>query len=312
MLKNFIEFVEKRQLNVDSIILTKSQKRYEHFFTDTQRNNIRSISKVLCCFGVNKAIRENFYNLESFVLDYFPDVPITNEMNVGFLSELKIKHLLNLTMGHSDGLMFSKDIKKLPEDTDFISYILNYDLQYHPGTHFVYNNASSYLLCAITQRLTKMYFGQWVYETVLKDLSIEEPVWEKTHQGICLGASGLYFSNEELHKIGIMMLNNGIYDGKQIIDKEWIEAMHKPQFITSNLDEYSKKQGRCINKMAYGYHIWISGNGTALYPKTHYFCDGTDGQFLIISPKQEMVITILSHQNDMNPFYEVLGEYLDY
>jgi len=235
---------------------------------------------------------------------------IHNQSNLTPLSNLKIKHLLNLTIGHEAGLMFSKDVKKLPADTDFISYIFNYDIKHDPGTFFVYNNAATYLLCAIIQKKTNMYFSDWVHETVLQYLSIEKPKWEKSHQGICLGASGLYLNNEEMHKIGLLLLNNGKYNDKQIIDSSWINIMHTPQFFTADLKEYIAKQGRCINKMAYGYHLWISGNGSSKFPKTHYFIDGTDGQFLIVSPKQKMVLTILSHQKDMNPFYEILGDYI--
>jgi CubicO group peptidase (beta-lactamase class C family) len=311
MLKKFISFAEKNKLNVDSIILTIDGIKHEHYFTSDNKNNIRSISKVLCCLGVYKAIEKNLFDLDSNVMPFFNTVYISNENNIEPLKKLKIKNLLNLTMGHEEGLMFSKDVKNLPLDTDYVSYILNYDIKHEPGTFFVYNNAASYLLCAIVQKLTGMYFSEWVYETVLKHLDIKLPMWDKSSQGICLGASGLYLNNSELHRIGLLMLNEGQYNGIQIIDKTWIKDMHTPQFYTAKLNEYASKQSRCINKMAYGYHLWICGDGSVEYPKTHYFCDGTDGQFLIISPKQKMVISIISHQKDMNPFYEILNEYIN-
>ncbi len=125
--------------------------------------------------------------------------------------------------------------------------------------------------------------------------------------GICLGASGLKLRNSDMHKIALLLLNGGIYEGKQFIDKEWISMMNTPQFFTADLPDYVKKQGRCINKMSYGFGLWICGNGTLEYPKTHYFCDGTDGQLLIVSPNDQMAITILSHQKDMNPIYDAIG-----
>lgn len=309
MLDKFIEFVDRNSLKVDSIILTKKGKKYEHYFIPESRNNIRSISKVVSCLGVYKAIQKGIFTLESHVLPFFDDVTI-NKRNFELLKELKIKHLLNLTTGHEDGLMFSKDIKKLPKDTDYISFILNYEIKHEPGTYFVYNNAATYLLCDIIQRKTSMKFSDWIYESIFKFLDISKPKWEESHQGICLGASGLYLNNDEMHKIGLLLLENGFYKGQSIIDSSWIDKMHTPQFFTANLPEYKLKQGRCINKMAYGYHLWISGNGSHDFPKTHYFIDGTDGQFLIVSPKDQMVITILSHQKDMSPFYEILNEYI--
>ncbi len=310
MLDKFIKFVDENALHVKSIIITVDGKKYEHHFLPELRSNIRSISKGVSCLGVYKAIEAGLFNLESDVMPFFEDVVVHNHSNLAPLSKLKIRHLLNLTIGHETGLMFSKDIKKLPADTDFISFILNYDIKHEPGTFFVYNNAATYLLCAIIQKKSKMFFGDWVHETVLQHLNIEKPKWEKSHQGICLGASGLYLNNEEMHRIGLLLLNNGKYNGKQIIDSSCIDNMHTPQFFTANLPEYTAKQGRCINKMAYGFHLWISGDGSPQYPKTHYFIDGTDGQFLIVVPKQKMVVTILAHQKDMNPFYEILRDYI--
>ncbi|MDR3280450.1 MAG: beta-lactamase family protein [Synergistaceae bacterium] len=310
MLANFIKFVVDNALNVDSIIATVDGIRYDHQFVPDTRNNIRSISKVLSCFGIYKAIENQLFDLDSYVMPFFSDFEIHNKSNLAPLSKLKIRHLLNLTMGHETGLLFRKDVKNLPAGTDFISYILNYDIKHEPGTFFVYNNAATYLLCAIVQKIANLYFSDWVYETVLQYLGIEKPKWEKSDQGICLGASGLYLSNEEMHRVGLLLLNGGRYDNARIIDKAWIDTMHTPHFFTAGLDEYAANQTCCINKMAYGYHLWICGDGSQEYPKTHYFCDGTDGQFLIVSPKQKMVLTILSHQEDMNPFYEILNDYI--
>lgn len=310
MLNKFIKFVEENNLNVDSIIISAGNKRYEHFFKPDSRNNIRSISKGVCALGVFKAMEYNLFDLDTCVMPFFANVNITNHNNIEHLSRLKIGHLLNLTMGHERGLMFSKDIKKMPTDTDFISYILNYDILHNPGTFFVYNNAASYLLCSIVQSLTSMYFADWIYETIFRHLEIERPTWEHSAQGVCLGASGLYLNNTELHKIGLLFLCNGEYNGLSLVDEKWIKAMRSPKFFTADLPEYAQKQTRSINKMAYGYHCWICGDGSSKYPKTHYFIDGTDGQFLIVSPKQNMVITILSHQADMSPFYKILEDYL--
>lgn len=306
MISQFIKNVYDEKLSVDSIILTKNGNKYEYFFTDESENSIRSISKVISCLGAYKAIEAGLYTLDSDVLPFFDERKILNKKNIPYLKALKIKHLLNLTIGQDKGLMFSKDVKLLPEDTDYLYYILNYEISHMPGTYFVYNNAATYLLCAITQKLTGKYFRDWIQEELFDPINIELGSWEKSWQGICLGASGLKLTNKNMHKIALLLLNNGMSKNKSVISEEWITMMHTPQFFTANLPDYVKKQKRCINKMAYGFGLWICGDGSSLYPKTHYFCDGTDGQLLIISPKDGMAITIMSHQNDMNPLYEAI------
>ena len=311
MLNYFIHKVNELGLQVDSIIITENDRTMKHFFTNDTANNIRSISKTISCLGAYKAIEKGLYNLETPILQFFDQNKIENKNNIKYLEMMKIKHLLNLTIGQDEGLMFSKDIKKLPQDTDFVYYILNYPINHNPGTHFVYNNAATYLLCAITEKLTGMYFGDWVQSNLFNDLQIKDTSWESSSQGICLGASGLKLRNDDLHKIGILLLHEGVYNNSQLIDPSWIYLMHTPQFFTANLPDYIKKQGRCINKMSYGFGLWICGDGSKQYPKTHYFCDGTDGQLLIVDPSKKMVVTILSHQHDMNPLYEILRHYID-
>jgi CubicO group peptidase (beta-lactamase class C family) len=310
MLSNFIKFTENNKLKVDSIIISVDGNRYAHTFTDDSRKNVRSISKTVSCLGIYKAIESNLFDLDSPVMSYFDDIEIQNKDNLDYLSELKIRHLLTLTMGHEKGLMLRKDYNSLPTDTDYISYILNYPIVREPGTFFVYNNAATYLLSAIVQKLTSMYFDKWVHETVLKHIGIEKPQWERTSQGICFGATGLYLNNDEMHSIGLLLLNRGKYNNSQIIKDSWVDAMHEPHIHNPGFNKYDATQSGKMDKIAYGYHIWVCGDGGDRYPNTHYYCDGADGQFLIVSPKQNMVITALSHQKKTGPLYDILGEYL--
>lgn len=311
MITRFIETVSTQGLNIDSIIVTKDGECYNHTFTDDSEGSIRSISKTVSCLAAGKAIEKGLYSLDTDILPFFDISKITNEKNIPYLKKMKIRHLLNLTIGQDKGLMFSKDIKQLPADTDFLYYILNYDINHDPGTNFVYNNAATYLLCAITQKITGVYFRDWVQKELFDDMGVTLGEWECTWQGICLGASGLKLRNNDMHKIALLLLNKGCYNGKQLVDEKWISMMNTPQYFTADLDEYAKKQGRCINKMSYGFGLWICGDGSEQYPKTHYFCDGTDGQLLIVSPKQKMAITILSHQKDMNPIYEAIRYFFE-
>lgn len=306
ILNYLISKVRECQLDVNSILITEDNKTVWHDFKLDVPVSIRSISKVISCLGIAKAIDFGVFDLETPVMQFFDHVKITNKSNLPALQRLKLKHLLTLTMGHDVGLMFSKDMRQLPEDTDWVSYVLNYDMPYMPGEHFVYNNADTYLISAIIQKQTKMNLSQWVQEYIFKELGISNYIWDNSAQGICLGASGLNMINQDLHKIAILMLKNGMTEsGKQLVDASWIKAMTTPQVKTADLTEYKEKQSRSLNKMAYGYHIWICGDGSKEYPKDFYFCDGTDGQFLIVLPKKNIAITVLSMQKNMNPFYPI-------
>ena len=91
-------------------------------------------------------------------------------------------------------------------------------------------------------------------------------------------------------KIGELMLCGGVFEGKRIVSEEWIKEMLKPQVLTPSM--YDEK--RVLPKYAYGHNMWICKDGIA-------YCDGTDGQYLIIVPQKNMVIVTTGHQSDMKP-----------
>lgn len=309
-MKQFLEEVTSQGLAVNSILMTQNGKTQEYFFCKDQLTSIRSISKVLSCFGVYHAIQHGMFDLDTKVFPFFSEIKIASPANLERLEKLTIEQLLTLRMGHEKGLLFSKDVAALPQGTNLLEYIFNYPMPYSPGEFFIYNNAATYILSAIIQRLTGKNFSEWVHETVFKPLDISEYKWENSAQEICLGASGLWLNNRDLHKVGILLLNRGSYNGKEIVSPEWISNMLKPHVYVAELPEYASKQDRCINKVAYGFHIWLCGDGTEKYPKTRYFCDGTDGQFLIVDPNLQLSITILSAQKNMSPLYPVIGNLL--
>lgn len=308
MIKTFVEKVAQQKLAVKSIIITQGNRLQSHFFQNDALTSLRSISKVISCLGVYKAINHGMFDLQTKVIQFFPEVVIDNISNLNALNNLTIEHLLTLRMGHEQGLLFSKDVAKLPADTDLLGYVFNYEMPYQPGEHFIYNNAATYVLAAIVQKLSHKNFSEWINETIFKPLNIDEYYWENSKQGICLGASGLWLRNSDLHKVAQLLLDAGQFNEKEIVEAQWINNMLTPHVYVAELPEYASKQSRSINKVAYGYHIWLCGDGTVRYPKTHYFCDGTDGQFLIVSPKKNMAITILSSQKDMSPLYPIIGD----
>lgn len=302
----FIRYVEDHGLQMRTLSLYDCGVTKVWGANNDGVHNIRSISKVISCILAGKAIEQGLLSLDTRVMDIIDWELVHNEVNRSLLKEIKVSNLLDLTIGINRGLMFSKDMKAMPSDTDYISYVLNYPITHKPGTFFVYTNAATYLLCYILGLVTGRDMLEWAQECFFDTLDIKNAYWERSNQGICLGASGLFLSNADMHKVGMLLLNEGIYKDQRVISSSWIKQMKTPHYFTADLPEYAKKQSRCINKMSYGYGLWICGDGSTKYPKTHFFCDGTDGQFLIVCPDLGRVISITSEQKDMSPYYEGL------
>lgn len=292
-------------LNMDSIIVSQAGRSYQHYFkSEYKMNELRSISKPIVGITIGIAIdrglrlRGRPLTLDTEIWAFFDGrVKITNTKNIEKLKKFKLIHLLTHTYGYADGLLFSKDIKDKDPYT-LLEYLLNYDIVYEPGKHFVYSNVGPYLFSAIVQEELGINLAEMVNKLLFQPLGISEYQW-KNYGKYCAGSSGLKLSNEDLHKIGLLLIQDGKYQGTQIVSKKWVEQMRKPQVLTPTM--YDEK--RVFPKYAYGYYLWICKNGT-------YYCDGTDGQYLIVLPNNGTVITTFGHQPDMKPITECLRELL--
>jgi CubicO group peptidase (beta-lactamase class C family) len=307
VVKNLEEKRDKHDqlLNMDSIMVSDAGGTFEHYFKPVEAlNDLRSVSKPIISMALGIAIEEELslrgtrLTLETEIFPFFEDrVQITNADNIPKLKKVTLRHVLTHTIGYADGLLFSKDIKDM-DPFSLLDYVFNYEIMYEPGTRFVYSNVGPYMLSALIQEELGLNLADWVNEILFKKINIQRFEW-KNYGKYCVGASGLRLSNKDLHKIGRMLADNGRYEGHQVVPKDWVNEMSKVQVLTPTMYDES----RVFPKYGYGFYLYICKNGT-------YYCDGTDGQYLIVLPGKGMVITTFGHQSDMRPITECLRELL--
>jgi CubicO group peptidase (beta-lactamase class C family) len=290
---------QNSSLKMDSVILTQRGKTFRHDFHEAVRpNDIRSLSKTVVSLAVGTAIhlgvkldgKQITEDLE--IWPYFESwINLENRANIPFLRKLRLRHLLNLTTGFDQGLLFSKDLQNRALD-NLLEYVFNFEIVHDPGTYFVYSNAGPYILSALIQETLGKSLAEWVNDLIFAPLGIARFEWRK-YGKYCIGSSGLILDIEDVHKITTLLMNDGRFDKKQLVPKPWIEKMRSPISLTPKM--YDEK--RVFPKYAYGYGLWICKDG-------NYYCDGTDGQYLIVLPKHHIGITTFGHQSDMKPITE--------
>ena len=78
-------------------------------------------------------------------------------------------------------------------------------------------------------------------------------------------------------RFGRLLLNNGAYNGQQIVSAQWIKAATTPQA------DYLQPQA---DKLGYGYQIWLPPAAEA----GEFFCVGVYGQYIYINQQHNIVI----------------------
>ena len=126
--------------------------------------------------------------------------------------------------------------------------------KFKPGTSFDYNSLNTYILSAIVKIKTGKSVSEYLKEKLYDPLEIYDFKYSLSPESIEEGGWGLYITPMDMAKLGLLILNKGVYNNKQIISKEWIEEMTKTQI----------KVGRNGEHFNYGYQIWVKDDESTL------------------------------------------------
>ena len=160
-----------------------------------------------------------------------------------------------------------------------------------PGSYFLYNNWDFNAAGGIFEKLT----NKDIYETFAHDVA--DPIQMQDFKLEKQRKSGdstkskylayhFWISTRDMTRIGLLMLNNGNWDGVQVIPAEWVKLSTSTITPTSQFNPAFKREW----KLAYGYLWWIWNDDNKLFEGA-YYAAGAYGQYLLIIPKLNMVIS---------------------
>lgn len=234
-------------------------------FSGKYGHTLYSASKTFVAVAVGLAVAENRLKLDDPVAAFFPkQLPDTVSEN---LAHMTVRDLLTMTAGiRPDWLMRTTG-------SDWVRRYLSKRVEFRPGEHFEYDSMVTYLLSAIVQCVTGEKLIDYLRPRIFEPMHITEVAWEESPEGINTGGWGLYLQVESMAKFGQLLLNRGQWEGHQLIPAEWVDEM------TTSL----QKTGLADN---YGYQVWRCD-----YPDA-YRADGALGQYIIVAPREQMVVAI--------------------
>ncbi len=246
-----------------------------------------SLSKSFTSTAIGLAIPEGRLSVDDEVLKFFPeDAPAEPSAN---LKAMRIRDLLRMNTGHETE-------PPRPPDQAWKKVFLNHPVQFKPGTHFLYNTSATYMLAAIVEKTTGMSLLDYLRPRLFAPLGIENPTWDKSPEGICLGGYGLSIRTEDIARLGQLYLQEGRWRGKQLIPAAWVREATSFQTSNGSSPKSDWDQG-------YGYQFWRCRNGC-------YRGDGAFGQYCIVLPEQDAVIAITSGVRDMQSVLNLVWEKL--
>ncbi|HOO74045.1 MAG TPA: serine hydrolase [Tepiditoga sp.] len=284
ILSEAIESVKKQNLNVLNIIVRQNgEKIAEHNFVKPEPRLLYSISKTFTSMAVGIASYGGYFNLNDHLTDFF-DIP--EKYMSDNLKKITVHDLLRMGSGHEKCPVENADWSK-GQKWDIEELFFKEPVLYTPGTHFTYDNSSSYMLSRIISITTKTNLDDFLNEKVFRHTGIEKPLWEKSPTGYPQGFSGIHLTAEDVSKFSQLILNKGVWKNKSLIPSEYIEKATSLQIKT---DDFTPFFATADHQSGYGYHLWMNSY------KNSYRLDGLFGQYSVIMPDKNAVVTYVSNE----------------
>lgn len=284
--------------NLDGIVISQHGKIvFESYFNGFSKDSLhdtrsafKSVTGLLTGIAVDKGFIKN---LDQKVYDFFPDYKKPKLWDQR-KEELTIKHLLTMKSGFDceewNGM---KDCEEEMERSgDWMTFCLNLDLKNKPGSTWDYTSVNTMLLGGIIASSSHMTVSDFAERYLYHLLDIKKYRWTKDSVGHELTSGNFYMLPADMIKIGEIILNNGVYNGKRIVSAEWIKRITERNTLIENFSNVKiSKNKSAIPQPAYYGYTWY--NEQVKTEKLNYniiFASGNGGQYIMIVKDLDLVV----------------------
>jgi len=274
---------------------------------------LQSVTKSITSTCIGIAIDNGFIkSVDQSIFDYLPEY---QHLNTDGKEKITIEHLLTMTSGlewdewgASNTNVENDAIGLWFYDKGPINYVLERSLVYEPGTRFTYNGGGMDVLGEIIKNATNMGFDEFLGNYLLEPLGIDYFDWyDQFENGVFDAASGLKITPRDMAKIGVTFLNNGVWNGKQIISEQWIKKSATSYPGNTGI----KVPGTDSGRVGYSYSWWTKQYSNSDKKINMFWAGGYGGQRIMVFPEINSVgVFTGGNWTSKEETFKILGKYI--
>jgi len=299
-LQEMVDYVTDEDYDIYSVVIIRNgyialESYFKSYINANSTHLMYSVTKSFTSALIGICVDQGYItNTSQTLLSFFPEYNITNVDERR--ERITIEHLLTMRSG------MAWDETSAPYNTpandiyhintgDGVEHSLNLDMEAEPGEYWHYNTGASHLLAAIVQQVTGMTTLDFAIENLFDPLGIDPVYWAQDMAGWYKGGFDLRMSTRNSAKFGYLFLNNGTWDGNQLISAEWVNASTTTITQVDDLQGYSKQW-------------WtLPAHGV-------YFAAGLYGQYIFVAPEHDLVVAFNSRVDQYYPHIDLLTNYI--
>lgn len=261
------------------------------YYQGREVHSLQSVTKSVAATLIGIAIgRGEIPGVEQSLLSFFDDRDLSDVDSL--LWGATLEDQLTMRTGIEWNNPEARLTLELEASDDWIAFTLGRPSDAAPGTKWVYSDGSSHLMSGIIRRATGEFADSYAERHLFGPLGIPSYAWKKTPRGYPDTEGGLYLAADQLAKIGLLYLRDGMWEDRRLLPDGWVAAAtsrHVPN-VRSSGPEYDPEA------WGYGYQWWIlERNGVEIWAGR-----GFGEQALLVLPEFDVVAVV----NAWNVFLE--------
>lgn len=287
--------------NIHSVLIVKDQKLvYEKYFQGYKydfmaeglrgefiqfnketAHNTASATKSVTSLLIGQAIDNGFIeDSNSKVFSFFPTYSILND---SAKENISVANLLTMRSGlkwNEQDVFYTEvenDIVQLFITSDPIQFILSKPIVHKPGTNWYYNGGGTNLLGEIIHQSSQLKLDVFGEKYLFEPLGIDGYEWGSINPDLIYASGDMTLKPRDMAKLGQLVLDEGKWNGNQIISSSWIREMTKHSVV------FSQTSG-------YAYHWWVQSYESGSENIISIYADGWGGQRIMVFPTKNMVV----------------------
>ena len=277
-----------------NVIAEGSWKPYD---TLNSPHMLYSHSKSFTSTAIGLLADDGKVDLDERVLDIFPDKAPASPCDN--LKALRVRDLLTMNAGAAIATYADRE-----KDLDWERRFVTGGFGVKPGTEFNYDSDATYMLSCIVGRRSGHDLVSFLRERLFDKIGIGPVSSSVSPSGTPCGGWGMYMTTRDIARFGQFLLQEGVWNGERILSQGWVRLATGRQTATGKalaakdaaVDASDWKQG-------YGFQFWRCRNGA-------FRADGASGQFTIVLPEQDAVVSLNAGLEDMQREIDLVWEYL--
>jgi CubicO group peptidase (beta-lactamase class C family) len=268
-------------------------------FDASVRHNVNSATKSVISLLVGIAIDRGWIEeLDAPVLSFFSEYA---DLRTPEKDLITLRHLLSM----SDGLEWHEFVPpfdswtQMMKAADRYRYVLERAVAISPGRAFNYNSGATELLGLILHKTSGRPIDVLAKDELFGALSVEDVEWRRFPNGAPIAANGLSLRPRDMVKIGQLVMDRGIWQGRQIVPASWISLS-------------TAVQNNGPGGHFYGFQWWLGRSLVDAREIAWVGAFGWGGQRLIVVPQKDMVVFFAAWlpQNMALPEAVLLNQYI--